>query len=69
MMQNLNNDQVPNPNAALNMGDELEVRALEQAGNGYFLAVPVIQANAKLARDSGKASFGLKQEPSSLSPG
>jgi len=42
MMQNLNNDQVPNPNAALNMGDELEVKILEQADNGYFLAVPVI---------------------------
>jgi predicted RNA-binding protein with RPS1 domain len=51
MMQNLNNDQVPNPNAALNMGDELEVKVLEQADNGYFLAVPVIQASAKLVRD------------------
>jgi len=28
-MQNLNNDQVPNPNSSLNMGDELEVKVLE----------------------------------------
>jgi hypothetical protein len=51
------------------MGDELEVKVLEQADNGYFLAVPVIQAAAKLVRDSGKASSGLKQQPSTLSPG
>jgi hypothetical protein len=37
------------------MGDELEVKVLEQADNGYFLAIPVIQAAAKLVRDSGKA--------------
>jgi ribosomal protein S1 len=41
-MQNLNNDKVPNPNEALSMGDELEVKVLEQAENGYYLTVPVI---------------------------
>jgi protein involved in polysaccharide export with SLBB domain len=44
MMQNLNNDQRPNPNEALNMGDELEVRVLEQAENGYYLTLPVVES-------------------------
>jgi hypothetical protein len=43
MLQNLNNDQVPHPNSKYNMGDELDVKVLTIADNGFVLTVPITQ--------------------------
>lgn len=40
MMQTLNNDQVPHPNAKYNMGDEIDVKVISVADNGFILTVP-----------------------------
>jgi ribosomal protein S1 len=40
MMQSLNNDQVPHPNAKYNMGDEIDVKVISVADNGFILTIP-----------------------------
>lgn len=42
MMQGLNNDQVPHPNSKYNMGDEIEVKVVSIAENGFILTVPAV---------------------------
>lgn len=49
MLQSLNNDQVPHPNAKYNMGDEVDVKVISVAENGFILTVPV-QSNASLPK-------------------
>ncbi len=41
MIQSLNNDQVPHPNSKYNMGDEVDIRVISVAENGFILTVPV----------------------------
>lgn len=40
MMQNFNNDQVPNPNDKYQMGDEVDVKVVSIGDNGFILAIP-----------------------------
>ena len=40
MLQSLNNDQVPHPNAKYNMGDDIDVKVISVADNGFILTVP-----------------------------
>lgn len=56
MMQSLNNDQVPHPNAKYNMGDEVDVKVISVADNGFILTVPTT-SNATLPKiKSGSSS-------------
>lgn len=56
MMQSLNNDQVPHPNAKYNMGDEIDVKVISVADNGFVLTIPTT-TNASLPKiKSGSSS-------------
>lgn len=55
MLQSLNNDQVPHPNAKYNMGDEIDVKVISVADNGFILTVPVA-SNALPKLKSGTSS-------------
>lgn len=41
MLQGLNDDQVPHPNSKYHMGDEVDVKVVSIAENGFILSVPV----------------------------
>lgn len=46
-MQNLNGDQVPNPNEKYQVGDEIDVKVISIAENGFVLTVPVLTPKTK----------------------
>lgn len=56
MMQSLNNDQVPHPNAKFNMGDEIDVKVISVADNGFILTVPTTTSASLPKIKSGTSS-------------
>jgi predicted RNA-binding protein with RPS1 domain len=65
MLQNLNNDQVPNPNEKYQIGDEVDVSVVSITESGFILIVPASQVAP--AGQKTKAGTSQRQETSSLS--
>jgi ribosomal protein S1 len=63
MMQSFNDDHLPSPNEKHQIGDEIEVRVIQNTETGYVLTVPV--AGSQQAKPKIKSSSS-KQELSSL---